>query len=286
MSAVNALTVDVEDYFHVSAFAGSISRDDWSTLPARVERNTYRLLELFDDRGVVATFFVLGWVAERYPDLIRAIHRQGHEVACHGLSHQLIYKQSKDVFKTETVRAKDLLEDLITAPVHGYRAASYSITPASLWAMDVIAGAGFLYDSSIAPTRHDLYGLPGAEPNPHRFVTESGAQIVEYPVSTVSLFGFRFPVGGGYFRLYPYWLTTKLLRRLREREGAPFMFYLHPWEIDPEQPRIEAKLLSQFRHYLNLDKTENRLIRLLDDFEFGTVRAVLGNLRLLASEYA
>lgn len=271
----NALTVDVEDYFHVSAFADSIKRSDWDNYPLRVVKNTERLLELFDDCGARATFFVLGWVAERVPELVRQIAGQGHEVACHGYSHQLVYNQSPEEFRSETLRSKSLLEDAIQAPVFGYRAASYSITRQSLWALDVLAEAGFTYDSSIFPVRHDRYGIPGSPEFPYELKTPAGHPLVEFPLSTAHVLGYRLPVaGGGYFRLYPYRVTKFGLSQINRRNRS-FIFYLHPWEIDPDQPRVQASLLSRFRHYNNLDKCEARLRRLMKDFSFDTVRAVL-----------
>ena len=272
----NALTVDVEDYFHVSAFSECIDRKNWDSYPLRVEKNTRRLLDLFDLHSVKATFFVLGWVAERTPGLVREIAARGHEVACHGYSHQLVYNQSPGIFREETIRSKTLLEDIIQAPVTGYRAASYSITERSLWALDIIADAGFEYDSSIFPVRHDRYGIPDASVYPHRMKTPNGSWLVEFPLSTARIFGFRLPVaGGGYFRLYPYRLTKAGLGRINGRENKPFIFYLHPWEIDQEQPRIKASLLSRFRHYNNLGRCESRLRKLMTDFSFTTARTVL-----------
>ncbi len=279
----NALTVDVEDYFHVSAFAGSVSRDDWDNYPLRVEANTRSLLDLFDDRGIKATFFVLGWVARRKPELVREIAGRGHEVACHGYSHQLVYNQSPAVFREETLRSKGILEDTIGAGVHGYRAASYSITERSLWALDVLCEAGFSYDSSIFPIRHDRYGIPGSPEHPYEITAPGGGTLVEFPLSTVRLFGYRVPVaGGGYFRLYPYAVTRAGLRRVNNDGNKPFIFYLHPWEIDPQQPRIKAGLLSTFRHYNNLGRCESRLCRLISDFRFGTAQSVLGDLGFAA----
>lgn len=237
---------------------------------------------MFDGAGVSATFFVLGWVAERFPDLIRAIHERGHEVASHGFSHRLVYEQTPAEFREETVRSKKLLEDLIGVPVRGYRAASYSITKRSLWALDVIAEAGFEYDSSIVPVRHDLYGIPGAKAVPHLLETANGASVVEFPPTTLKVLGMQVPVGGGgYFRIYPYWLTMFFLNRINVGQQRPFIFYLHPWEVDPAQPRVNASPYSRFRHYVNLDKTEVRLSRLMRDFRFTTVSSVLEGLRLL-----
>jgi len=277
----NALTVDVEDYFHVSAFAGSIDRKDWNNYPLRVERNTQRLLELFDNNGIKVTFFVLGWVAERVPHLVSEIAAMGHEVACHGYSHQLVYDQTVEEFREETLRSKSLLEDIAQVPVRGYRAASYSITQRSLWALDVLAEAGFTYDSSIFPIRHDRYGMPGTPETPYLLKSPAGQSIVEFPLSTARLFGMHLPVaGGGYFRLYPYRLTKFGLSRINSN-NHPFIFYMHPWEIDPGQPRIDAVLLSRFRHYNNLHRFEGRLRRLMEDFHFGTVLDVLGDLHLV-----
>jgi len=279
----NALTVDVEDYFQVSAFAKSINKDDWDNFPLRVEKNTQRLMDIFDEAGVKATFFVLGWVADRNRALIREIAQRGHEVASHGYSHQLIYNQSQEVFREETVRSKQLLEDIIQAPVRGYRAASYSITKKSLWALDILAEAGFDYDSSIFPVRHDRYGIPDAEEVPHILKTPQGHSLVEFPLSTAKIFNYKLPIaGGGYFRLYPYVVTRAGLRQVNSRR-QPFIFYLHPWEIDPEQPNIEAGWFSRFRHYNNLEKCESRLQRLMKDFQFGTVWQVLDSLSLVES---
>ena len=272
----NAMTVDVEDYFHVAAFSRQINPATWDRFPLRVERNTHRLLDLFEEYGIWGTFFVLGWVAERLPSLVRAIADRGHEVACHGYSHQLIYGQTPAVFRKETVRARACLEDQVQCPVLGYRAASYSITKRSLWAIDILAELGFSYDSSIFPVHHDRYGIPGSPRWPYRLTTPSGCSIIEFPPSTMSIFGHRLPIaGGGYFRLYPYWLTRSALARINHSEGGPFIFYLHPWEIDSEQPRVSVGLLSTFRHYTNLSRCEERLRRLLQDFQFAPVTDVL-----------
>ena len=283
MSVANALTVDVEDYFHVSAFATSIDRDSWGSRESRVVKNTRRLLAIFERAGVKGTFFVLGWVAERYPQLVKDIAAGGHDIACHGFSHRLVYEQTPNEFREETLRSKNLLEDITGSAVLGYRAASYSIVRESLWALDILAELGFVYDSSIFPVRHDRYGIPNAKRVPHRMSTPSGASIVEWPLATASILWCRLPVaGGGYFRLLPYWLSRWGLASINRREQQPFIFYLHPWEIDPAQPRVAASLLSRFRHYTNLGKCEERLKRLLDDFQFGTVRHGLEKLGLLA----
>lgn len=275
-SPLNAMTVDVEDYFHVAALARSIDREDWPRIPLRVEQNTLRLLEIFAEAGVTATFFVLGWVAERLPSLIRRIDQAGHEVACHGYSHRMVYDQTPQDFLNETRRAKRLLEDVIGSRVRGYRAASYSITHRSLWALDILAEMGFEYDSSIFPVRHNYYGIPTAPRFLHEVYAPGGAKLIEFPPSTFRVAGINLPApGGGYFRLYPYAVTRRILRALNQREGQPAIFYLHPWEIDVDQPRVKAPLLSRFRHYNNLAKCETRLRRLLEDFRFVPVREVL-----------
>lgn len=278
----NAFTVDVEDYFHVSAFADSVDRGSWAQRESRVDRNTRLLLELLAEHGVRGTFFILGWVARRYPRLVCEIAQAGHEVASHGLTHQLIYRQSKTEFRQETRYSKRLLEDIVQRPVIGYRAATYSITPCSRWALDVLVEEGFLYDSSIFPMRHDKYGMPDAQTIPHRLTTELGNSIAEFPISVLRLNGFPLPVGGGgYFRLLPYGLTRWGLKTLNAR-GQEFVFYIHPWEIDPAQPRIaRASALSRFRHYSNLHKCRQRLSALLSEFSFVSLESVLQQRGLL-----
>ena len=276
MTHINAMTVDVEDYFHVSALAEVIARKDWDHIQLRVEANTDRLLAMFAEKNVAATFFVLGWVAQRCPQLIRRIHDAGHEVACHGLTHELVYRQTPEVFREETRSSKAMLEDIIGAPVIGYRAASYSITAKSLWALDALCDLGFRYDSSIFPIAHDRYGIPGSSTRPGPMLAPNGRSIVEFPLSTKGILGRRVPVaGGGYFRLFPYWFTRWALAGVNRDDSIPFVFYLHPWEIDPGQPRVRASLKSRFRHYNNLDKCEPRLRALLGDFRFSTMREVL-----------
>jgi polysaccharide deacetylase family protein (PEP-CTERM system associated) len=251
----------------------------------RVEANTRRLLDLFDEKKIKGTFFVLGWVARRSPELIREIFRRGHEVASHGMSHKLVFNQTPAEFTEETRESKALLEDIIGDKVLGYRASTYSITRRSLWALDVLHEAGFVYDSSIFPIRHDVYGIPDASPVPSRIRTPKGASIVEFPMSAAPMFGTRLPVsGGGYFRLLPYWLTRAGLRKLNLKLSRPFIFYLHPWEIDPAQPRVPTTRLSKFRHYTNLDKCEQRLRVLIDEFRFAPVREVLRSQQLLTVE--
>ena len=278
----NALTVDVEDYYQVGALSSAIRPEDWPKWPSRVEQNTDRLLELFERKSARATFFTLGWIAERHPDLVRRIRDAGHEVASHGYSHQLVYEQAPETFRVEAARSKGLLEDILGEPVTGYRAASYSITPESRWALDILVELGFTWDSSLFPIRHDVYGMPGTPETPYRLHTDNGGELVEFPLSTLKLFGQRIPIaGGGYFRLFPYWFSQWGLGRINQN-GEPFIFYLHPWEIDPDQPRVDdLSLKSRFRHYNNLDVCYARLERLLDRFRFGAVTDVLAEKNLL-----
>jgi polysaccharide deacetylase family protein (PEP-CTERM system associated) len=276
MRKVNAFSIDVEDYFQVAALAPAIARDSWAQRESRVERNTDKLLQLLSERGIHATFFVLGWIAQHYPGLVRRIANAGHEIASHGFSHQLIYTQSPDEFREETRRSKDLLEDLAGRAVLGYRAASFSITRRSLWALDILLDLGFQYDSSIFPIYHDRYGIPGASPVPGRITAPSGRTLVEFPMSAASFCGAKIPVsGGGYFRLLPYWVTRAGLLQVNEKYGRPFAFYVHPWELDPEQPRFNVGYLARFRHYTNLNRCKERLERLLSDFSFAPMIDVL-----------
>ena len=281
----NALTVDVEDYYQVEAFSGTVDRANWGGFESRVERNTGNILDLFDQYEVKATFFVLGCVAKKSPSIVREIAARGHEIASHGMSHKLIYTQAPDVFQQETRESKQLLEDQCQQPVIGYRAATYSITGKSLWALDILHEEGFKYDSSIFPMQHDLYGIPDAEGLPHELKTPNGNSLVEFPISLASFGRVKIPVaGGGYFRLFPYAITRWGLERIN-KESRPFVFYLHPWEIDPAQPRIEgAPLKSRFRHYLNLSRCEARLKLLLGDFRFTTMRNTLVQTGLVDSQ--
>ena len=269
-SPVHAMTLDVEDYFHVAAFNKVIGPDSWDQFELRVERNTEAFMELLDERDVRATFFILGWVADKVPHLIKRIAEHGHEIASHGYSHQLIYRQTPAEFLAETDRSKKLLEDIVQQPIRGYRAASYSITKDSLWALNIIAEQGFEYDSSIYPIRHDNYGLLGGPETPYRIKLNNGAELLEFPITTAKLGKLTLPVGGGgYFCLYPYWVTQKLLNRRLAETQAPFVFYLHPWELDPEQPKVAgAGALSRFRHYNNLHRVRDRLRLLLRDYGF------------------
>ena len=267
---MNVLTIDVEEYFHVSAFEQIISSHDWPTYESRVEKTTHRLLKRLSETGTLATFFVLGWVAERHPELIRTIRKNGHEVASHGYAHQVLTVLTPPQFRADVRRAKRILEDILGEPVVGYRAPSFTIMEDTVWALRTLVEEGYVYDSSIFPVWHDRYGLHGANPYCHRLMTAAGP-IWEVPPSTLPVGNMRLPVaGGGYFRLWPYRLLRRWLRKI-ELSGHPLVVYLHPWEIDPEQPRVRAALLSRCRHYLNLHKTEGRLVQLLQDFRFGSI---------------
>ena len=271
---VNVLTVDVEDYFHVSAFAGVVPRDRWDDFEGRVEAATSRLLDVFAEAGVRATFFVLGWVAERHPDLLRRIASAGHELASHSYSHRLVYEMTPDEFRHDLRLARAIIENAASQPVHGFRAPSFSITRRSTWALDVLVQEGYRYDASIFPIRHDRYGIPSTPRHTHTITRNSGT-IVEVPGSTVRFAGINVPVGGGgYFRILPYGWTRFGLKRLNLVERRPAMVYVHPWELDPEQPWLQAPLLSRFRHYHNLAQTEPRLRRLLSEFRFAPIRDV------------
>jgi polysaccharide deacetylase family protein (PEP-CTERM system associated) len=276
---VNAMSIDVEDYFHVSVFDGIVPRSEWDRMESRVVANTTRLLDLFDEFGVRSTFFVLGWVGEQHPSLVQLIARRGHEVASHGYAHRLIYDQTPAAFREDVRRAKQLLEDASGRRVLGYRAPSYSITPRSLWALDVLLEEGYEYDSSIFPIRHDRYGIPVSGRRPYMIHREAGT-LVEVPGSTTQLGPANLPVaGGGYFRILPYWWTRWGISRLNRVERRPAIFYLHPWELDPGQPRLTASRLGQFRHYRNLEDTEARLRQLLTDFRFDTMESVVAQVR-------
>lgn len=266
-TAVNAMSVDVEDYFQVSAFERHVSRKSWADLPSRVERNTRIALDLFELHGVRATFFVLGWVADRYPELVREIVRRGHELGSHGYEHVRVIHQSPEEFRTDVTRTKAILEQLGGVEVAGYRAASYSIGRDNLWALDVLHEAGYRYSSSIYPIRHDLYGMPSA---PRFAFRHRGDGILEVPISTVSVLNRNFPCGGGgYFRLMPYPLSRWAIGRVNRHDRSPAVFYFHPWELDPEQPRPDGLgLKTRFRHYLNLPRMQTRLARLLRDFRW------------------
>ena len=273
---LNAMSVDVEDYFQVSAFDKVVAREAWARFESRVEANTDRLLGLFAEHDVRATFFVLGWVAERHPALVCRIAAAGHEIASHGFGHQLVYEMDPERFRDDVRRAKRQLEDTAGQAVSGYRAPSYSITKQSLWALDVLVEEGYHYDASIFPVHHDRYGIPDAPRHPYVLEREAG-RLVEAPPSTVRVGRVNLPVaGGGYFRILPFTWTRWGIARVNRHEGQPVIFYLHPWEVDPDQPRLGADAVGRFRHYRNLHKTEPRLRRLLELFRFGRVIDVLG----------
>lgn len=265
---INAMTVDVEDYFQVSAFEPYVAKDEWDSLPHRVEQNTHQILDLFADKHILATFFVLGWVAERYPELIRRIVQDGHELASHGWEHIRATEQTRDRFREDIHKTKNYLEDLSGVAIKGYRAASYSIMRDNWWALDVLEQEGYLYSSSVYPVKHDLYGVPDAS----RFAFYPNGQggLVEIPVSTLPLFGRNFPCGGGgFFRLYPYFLSHWMIQQINQKERAPCIFYFHPWEIDPQQPRPSGlNIKTKFRHYLNLNRMRTRLDKLIEDFRW------------------
>ena len=273
---LNAVTVDVEEHFQVSAFEDVVRREDWGSIPSRVEANTRRLLDLFEEAGVKATFFVLGWIAERHPHLVRKIADCGHEIASHGYSHKLVYEQEPEEFRDETVRSRKILQDHSGQPVLGYRAASFSIVRRNLWALDILAETGFSYDSSLFPVVHDRYGIPGAPRRIHRLTTPGGKTLIEVPPSTVPLGKMMIPVvGGGYLRIYPTTISRRAVGWLNRREGIPAVVYVHPWEVDPEQPRIRGSLRSRLRHYSGLRTTMNKLRDLLGRYRFGPIRDVM-----------
>ena len=271
---MNALSVDVEDYFQVSALAPVIDRASWEQRECRVVRNVERLLDLFAHRGAHATFFTLGWVAERYPALVKRIVADGHELASHGYAHLRASEQSRAEFEQDVRRAKAVLEDLGGRRVQGYRAPSFSIGESNPWAFDVLLDAGYRYSSSVYPVRHDHYGSPDSP----RFAYDVRPGLREIPLTTTRMLGQNLPAGGGgYFRLAPYRLSRWAIRRVNTIDRQPAIFYMHPWEIDPGQPRIAGTgLKTRFRHYVNLDKTESRLNRLLLDFRWGRVDEVFG----------
>lgn len=278
----NAMTIDVEDYYQVEAFSRVIDRKNWDKYESRVRRNTLKIIDLFDKSNIKATFFILGCVAKDHPEIVRIISEAGHEVASHGFSHKLIYRQTPDEFRYETRESKKILEDIVQKPVIGYRAATYSIVNDSLWALDILLEEDFKYDSSIFPMRHDRYGISDAIMVPHKRETPSGRKITEFPISVLNYHTMKIPVaGGGYFRLFPYWLTRWGLGKINKK-GIPFVFYAHPWEIDKNQPVIgNINKITKFRHYNNIDKFEKRMKNLIKDYKFNTMSKVLTDLSLL-----
>lgn len=277
---INAMTVDVEDYFHVAAFENNILPKDWATLELRVEKNTHRLLELFSEHNVKSTFFTLGWVAERCPNLIKTIIEQGHELASHSYAHQRVFTQTQQEFRADLRKSKQILEDISGQAIIGYRAPSFSFNDSNTWAYDILIELGFEYSSSTYPIAHDLYGVP----NWPRFKYQrpekvGGKGIIEIPVPTSQKNGQNTGIGGGgYFRLYPYWLSKKRINSYLQAEQQPYSFYFHPWEIDPQQPKVhDASIKSKLRHYLNLSRMEGKVVRLLEDYEWNTMKSVYLN---------
>jgi len=272
----NAMTVDVEDYFQVSAFERYIPREEWDKKECRIEANVERILHRFSDANVKATFFTLGWVAERYPKMMMRIIEQGHEVASHGWAHVRVTQQTPDEFRQDVIRTKHLLEDVTGEAILGYRAASYSIGASNLWALDVLNQTGHKYSSSIFPIKHDLYGMPEA---PRFAYHPHDDEFIEFPVTTIRMGEKNLPCGGGgWFRLVPYAGMRWAMKRVNRLDNQPVIFYFHPWEIDPDQPRqpgLDAK--TRFRHYLNLNRMEARLTRLLSDFQWAPMRDLLLN---------
>ena len=269
-STPHLFTVDVEEYFQVNAFEGFVSRQSWDELPSRVERSVVRLLELLERHDAKGTFFTLGWIADRHPHVVRAIADAGHEIASHGWWHQRVVTLTREQFREEVRGSKRLLEDVVGAPVLGYRAPSFSILPRVDWAYDVLLEEGYRYDSSVFPIRRRDYGNPQAPPHAH-VVERSAGAILELPMATTRIGGVRVPgAGGAYLRMLPFWITTRTLRESSSR-GESAVLYVHPWEIDPDQPRLEVRLSARLRHYSRLDRTLPRLERLLEEFRFMTI---------------
>lgn len=270
----NAMTIDVEDYFQVSAFENKFNSSDWDSIAPRVEANTHALLDLFAKHDAKATFFTLGWVAARFPEVVKRISREGHEVASHGTMHKRATDQSQSEFKADVGDAKRLLEDITGKPVVGYRAPSFSFTKENEWVYDVLSEEGYKYSSSIYPVVHDHYGIPDAP----RFRYEARAGIDEIPLSTLPVFGKNIPIsGGGYFRLYPYFFSRYAIQLFKAKDSEPYIFYLHPWEVDAKQPRVQGvSAKTRFRHYINLKRVEARLGRLLTDFDWSSMADIYG----------
>ncbi|MFQ5787444.1 MAG: XrtA system polysaccharide deacetylase [Thermodesulfobacteriota bacterium] len=273
---LNALTIDVEDYYHATVFGHVVDKEEWHKYESRIAQNTERLLTILSQYNVKSTFFILGWIAEHYPELIKAIHREGHEIACHSYDHRLIYKHSRESFRADIRKARKILEEIVDRKILGYRAPTFSIVKDNLWALHILKEEGFEYDSSIFPIIHDRYGMPEAERFPSYIQTNGSVAIREFPMSTLRLFGWNVPVsGGGYLRLFPYSFVRWAIKRINSVEGKPAIIYMHPWEIDPGQSRINVNSFSRLRHYANLDKMESKLKNLLRDFKFVTVKDCL-----------
>ena len=270
-SVVNALTIDVEDWYHVHAFQKVIRRQDWSRYESRVFNNTMKILELLAKHGIQATFFILGWVAEQTPRVVKEIQAAGHEIGSHGYAHQLIYDQTPDEFAADLQRSLEIIEGITGLKVRGFRAPSFSVTRGSFWSIEIMRSLGITYDSSVFPILHDNYGIPGSPRHPYQ-IAEG---IREFPMTTVRVLGRNLPIAGGaYLRVFPYWLTRWGIHQVNSA-GEPAIVYVHPWELDPEQPVIKSSRLSHFRHYANLDKTEDRLTALCKDFRFTSLRSLL-----------
>ena len=282
----NALTVDLEDYFHVSAYSAKVRLEEWDSYPSRVAENTDRLLALLAEKNCLATFFVLGWVAEKKPEIVARVAAEGHEIACHSLLHRKIFDLTPQEFREDTHRAKAVIEDATGKSVIGYRAPSFSVTKESSWALDILAEQGFQYDSSVFPVRHPSYGIPDAPRTPYWINTPSG-RILEFPMPTLAIGAMRSPIGGGaYLRFLPYTYTRWAIRHLNKQEEFPVCVYIHPWELDPEQPRMGGSLSARARHYFGLRGTETKLRKLLSDMEFcplGTLVSEMGPVEELQS---
>jgi polysaccharide deacetylase family protein (PEP-CTERM system associated) len=272
----HVLSVDVEDYFQVEAFAGSVDRKEWHRWPSRVVANTHRVLDLFDQHHAKGTFFFVGWVAERFPHLVREVQSRGHELACHSYWHRTVYSLTPHEFREDTRQAKQAIEDAAGTPIAGYRAPSWSITKSCLWALDILAEEGFTYDSSIYPIRHDLYGVPGAQRFPYTHDCAKGLKLREYPPATLRFLGANFPAaGGGYLRIFPSAFTELAFRTFEKQYGERVVVYLHPWELDPEQPRINAPAKSRLRHYTNLKHMHAKLNTVLQRRKFQPFKDVM-----------
>lgn len=272
---INAMTVDVEDWFQVSVLRNKIRFEDWHRQECRIQRNIDRILTLFSEHKVKGTFFVLGWIAEHFPQVVKDIKAEGHEIGCHSYAHKVIFEHSREDFVEDLHRSTALIEDLTGNPIEFYRAPSWSITRDSLWALEVLVERGFKYDSSLFPVRHDLYGIEDVPRFPFYMEFVNGGKITEFPPSTLRIAGNNVPfAGGGYLRLFPYTFVKQGIRSLN-RKGHPVVFYFHPWEIDPGQPRVDIKGLSKIRHYTNLEETENRLRDLVKSFKFSTLSDVM-----------
>jgi polysaccharide deacetylase family protein (PEP-CTERM system associated) len=269
--AINAMTFDVEDYYHVEAFQSVIQRENWDSYESRVYNSTLKILEILSRYGIKATFFILGWVAEHTPEIVKEIQAAGHEIGSHGYAHQIIYQQTPDEFAVDVRRSLEIIEGITGEKVLGFRAPSFSVTKRSLWAIEILQSLGLAYDSSVFPIIHDLYGIPDAPRHPYQIADG----FWEFPMTTIRILGANLPVGGGaYLRIFPYWWTRWGIRRANSN-GGPAVVYLHPWEVDPGHPKIKTSRINQLRHYVNLEKTEDRLVALCRDFRFTSLHGLL-----------